>query len=145
MTTKKMTVAEFVAQLTLLGSTAIPRGDRRPDNGGDEFMDGYDPPPSLQAAIYFLNIGYGGGEYFVSFQAQTEEGRNGEDMGMPFPVCKPNAELLDALRAGSEAFLQWFDRRLIATGMMRREGEEEQTDILVTSDGKVHPLQNVVN
>jgi hypothetical protein len=145
MTTKELTIAEFVAQLKQLGFTAIPRGDRIPDNPGDEFMDSYDPPPSLQAAIYSLNIGYGRGEYSVSFQAQAEEGRNGEEMGMPCPLCKPDAELLDALRAGSEAFLQWFDRRLIATGTVRLEGEEERTDMLVTSDGKVHPLPKVVN
>lgn len=144
-----MKIQEFIERLKQLGFTDIPWTGTTPEPS-DPWLKCFDPPERLRAVIYALNIGGTGTvenrQYDVTFQAQTDAGRAGdEDLGGMCPCVDADEQLLTALQGNSAEFLRWFNNRSAYSFRAKDEKGNDLTQGIVTRDGTAHVGPKSVN
>ncbi len=134
-----MKIEEFVTRLEELGFVHVGNAA-----ASDPLLRCYEPPANLRRTLYSLNMGKGQGQYSVTFQPQTPEGRAGIELGNPFPLCEPNEELLSALERGGEEFLRWFYSRPVYSFELHREDGTSDEGV-ITRGGTAHHAPKSIN
>ena len=107
-----MTIQDFITKLEGLGFKDYKSYASMPKH---EYLRSYDPPESFRCVMISLNLGGRDEEMRQGIYAVTFQSPDYEEMGGPFPMRKPDEELLSALASGPENFLKWFNSHVIAT------------------------------